>query len=309
MSPLTTSISRRDFLQKAGAAAALVGLASVFGLDQAEAASGETADDKAWGVLIDLTRCTGCNSCALACKESNQLPNPEREPDRLSSDAYSFVDQHQAITPTGGREDMFVKRQCMHCLHPGCASACTVGALRKTPEGPVIYDAGKCIGCRYCQYACPFSVPSYDWQNPLGLIHKCQMCKERLASGDQPACSAACPTGAVQFGRRKDLLAQAHARITSSPDRYIDHVYGEHEIGGTSMLYLSEVPFQELGFPALPDQAVSHYAEPVMTKTPFVALTVATVATGLHFGMKHRGERLDGHDEANNHDTTHSETL
>lgn len=287
MNAIDVTVTRRGFLKQAGVLAALVGLGSLATGATLEASGGET-DDQAWGMLIDLTRCTGCESCALACKESNQLPNPQQAPTRLDSGAYSFVDDHSI--DEGEQEPVFVKRQCMHCLHPGCASACTVGALRKTKEGPVVYDAAKCIGCRYCQYACPFSVPTYDWQNPLGLIHKCEMCKQRLATGEQPACAAACPTGAVQFGRRRDLLAQAHARIASNPGRYIDHVYGEHEAGGTSMLYLSSVAFAELGFPELGERTVSHYAEQVMIKTPVVAATVATLATGLHFTMKRRSE-------------------
>ena len=112
----------------------------------------------------------------------------------------------------------------------------------------MVYDADKCIGCRYCQYACPFEVPTYDWDDPFGLIHKCQLCFSRLSEGQAPACVKACPNGALRFGRRDALLAQAHAQIVSNLDRYVDHVYGEHEVGGTSMLYLSPVPFRSNRF-------------------------------------------------------------
>jgi formate dehydrogenase iron-sulfur subunit len=118
-------------------------------------------------VLIDLTRCNGCNSCALACKEANNRPEPEVEPTQLDSNAYSFVD----VRDQASGVPEFVKRQCMHCLHPACVSACTVGAMRKTPEGPVVYDSKKCIGGRYCPYACPVGVPTVDWDTPRGLIH------------------------------------------------------------------------------------------------------------------------------------------
>lgn len=291
------TVTRRDFLKATGSVVTLAGLGGLFATaGTAVAASGEAVDDEARGMLIDLTRCTGCNSCAHACKAANNLPDTGATPSQLDSQTYSFVDVRQ--NPETGK-DLFVKRQCMHCVDPACASACTVGALRKTADGPVTYDTGKCFGCRYCQYACPFGVPKYDWQNPLGLIHKCEMCKERLQEGEQPACVAACPAGALQFGRRKDLLIQAHARITSKPDRYIDHVYGEHEAGGTSMLYLSGVPFDQVGLPELSDQTISHYAVGVMTKTPFVALSVATVATGLHFALRSRDHA--GHDESETH--------
>jgi formate dehydrogenase iron-sulfur subunit len=189
----------------------------------------------------------------------------------------------------------------MHCKHPACAAACTVGALRKTPEGPVVYDADKCIGCRYCQYACPFGVPTYEWNNPLGLIVKCQMCVDRLNAGETPACTKACPNGALQFGKREELLGQARARIASNPGRYVDHIYGEKEAGGTAMLYLSPAPFAELGFPTLHGEAPTEAAEGVMVKTPLVAVTVASLVTGAHFLFQRRAEvaayHLHAHEE------------
>ncbi|MCO6450895.1 MAG: 4Fe-4S binding protein [Caldilineales bacterium] len=282
------SLTRRDFLKSTGVAAFALWLAGATPVSANSSASSGEASADAFGVLIDVTRCQGCNSCALACKKANGMPDAEKVPDCLDSSSLSFVDECGTPDSTDANGTRWVKRQCMHCLHPGCVSACTVGALRKTAEGPVTYDSSKCIGCRYCQYACPFGVPTYDWGNPLGLIHKCELCNKRLNAGEQPACVAACPTGAVQFGRRKDLLAQAHARINSAPDRYLDKVYGEFEAGGTSVLYLSDVPFEELGLPTLSDQSVPHYAESVMVKTPVVAASVAALATGIHFTRKNQ---------------------
>lgn len=278
-------LTRRAFVKSAGAGVAAAAAAAIAGPQIAQASSAEPdASDDAFGVLIDLTRCSGCNSCALACKAANNMPEPETVPTQLDSTALSFVQDCQ----TEDCSVVHVKRQCMNCLHPGCVSACTVGALRKTPEGPVVYDSSKCIGCRYCQYACPFGVPTYEWDNPLGLIVKCQMCVKRLAQDEQPACVGACPNGALRFGKRKALLAQAHAEIASNPGVYHDHVYGEFEAGGTSMLYLSGVPFTELGFPMLSSQTVPHYAEAVMQQTPWIALSVASLATMTHLIMKRR---------------------
>lgn len=273
-------LSRRRFMQGVAAGATAVAVAGA--LPTAARASSEgPSSEGALGMLIDLSRCTGCNSCALACKQENNEPNPTVAPVALNSDALSYVDEREFTATNGAPSSLFVKLNCMHCVHPACASACTVGALRKTAAGPVVYDSSKCIGCRYCQYACPFGVPSYEWSGALGLISKCEMCHERLAEGEKPACVDACPNGAVRFGTREFLLAQARAQIASNPGRYVDHIYGEHEVGGTSVLYLSPVPFTALGFPALGEQEIPHYAESVMKKTPVVALTVASLAVAV----------------------------
>lgn len=274
-------ISRRTFLKgMAASAAALAATATASGV--ALASSGPV-DPNAYGMLVDLTRCTGCNSCALACKVANDRSDPTSIPSAISADAYSFVDVRHVSDPHGAPLEVFVKRQCMHCVDPACVSACTVGALRKTPEGPVVYDSYKCIGCRYCQYACPYGVPTYDWDSPLGLIGKCEMCADRIAEGDKPACADACPNGAIRFGKRSTLLAEAKAHLTSNPGRYVNHIYGEHEAGGASVLYLAPVPFAALGFPTLGDDTITSYGESVMRKTPVIALTVASLAAAVQY--------------------------
>jgi formate dehydrogenase iron-sulfur subunit len=274
-------LSRRQFLQGMAAGATALA-ATAAGATTTRASIGPASDD-AYGMLIDLTRCTGCNACALACKEANACANPTEVPIQLDSDALSYVDKRTVSDMHGNDYAVFIKRQCMHCLHPACASACTVGALKKTAEGPVVYDASKCFGCRYCQYACPFGLPVYEWENPLGLISKCEMCVERLEEGERPACAGACPNGAIRFGKRSTLLAQAHAQIVSNPGRYVNHVYGEHEAGGTSVLYLAPVPFSSLGFPSVQENPIPDQAEWVMKKTPVVAVTVAALAAAFQY--------------------------
>lgn len=296
------STGRREFLSCLGKGA-LVALLAAGVPNQASAS--ETAETDGWGLLIDLTRCTGCESCVLACKQANDRPDPDTAPDRLSADAYSFLDYHTVLNSDGNLKVQAVKRQCMNCLHPACVAACTVGALKHQANGPVTYNADICIGCRYCQYACPFGVPTYDWDNPLGLIHKCQFCATRLADGELPACVAACPNGALRFGPRSALIAQAHAQIESNPHRYIDHVYGEHEVGGTSMLYLSAVPFEQLGFPTLGDRATPEDAITIMERTPVVAATAAAIATSLFFITKRHHEIVEAQTvKANDHEAT-----
>ncbi|MEA3336306.1 MAG: 4Fe-4S dicluster domain-containing protein [Chloroflexota bacterium] len=249
-------------------------------------------------MLIDLNKCIGCRGCQAACKQWHDLPAEMTTNNGSYQNPPAFSDKTYTVVTFNEVEYderfywMFAKRQCMHCEHPGCASACTVGALQKTAEGPVVYDSSKCIGCRYCQYACPFGVPTFEWQETLGLIRKCDFCVDRTGDGMAPACAKACPTGAIQFGERDVLLAEAHHRIATQPHKYINHIYGEHEVGGTSMLYLSGVPFAALGFPKLGEQPVSEYAEKVMGQTPTVAVGVAAIAAGLWWVIKRREENM-----------------
>ncbi len=289
--PNRRTITRRDFLKGVGAGGTALTAAWLLDGQVGSVYASGPSTEKSWGVLIDLTRCSGCGACSLACGKANDLPLTGTIPETLDCSVYSCLQVHEVTTADQSQETLYVKRQCMHCVHPACVSVCTVGALRKTPEGPVEYDADKCIGCRYCQYACPFEVPTYDWEDPFGLIHKCNFCYSRLSEGQVPACVEACPNGALRFGRRDALLAQAHAQIVSNAGRYVDHVYGEHEVGGTSMLYLSPVPFDQIGFPVLGEEPIPHKAEQIMKSTPLIAVTVASVVTGFHWFLKRREQK------------------
>jgi formate dehydrogenase iron-sulfur subunit len=234
-------------------------------------------------ILIDTTKCIGCRSCQVSCKEWNDLPGEKtavpraglglQNPVTVSSKTLTLVTYHEVAEENapGGLKYVFAKRQCMHCDDPACASACPVAALRKTPEGPVIYDSGKCIGCRYCVWACPFGVPTVEWDSLAPEIRKCTFCYDRitqpapqqrngkaltpqetarfLSTEAVPACVKQCPAGALAYGERDALLGEAKRRIQAAPGKYVDHVYGEHEAGGTSALYLASVPFKQLGFP------------------------------------------------------------
>ncbi|MCP4166839.1 MAG: 4Fe-4S dicluster domain-containing protein [Chloroflexi bacterium] len=296
--PQDTGLTRRQFLKTGGAAAAAIcGLTS---MPLAASADGIEEADETVGILVDISHCQGCDSCVLACKQANGLPIEGTAPHALDNESYCYIDNREIVTAEGQTERRYVKRQCMHCLDAACVSACPAAAMHKTETGPVTYRANRCLGCRYCQIACPFGVPQFDWNNGLGPeIHKCWLCNERLAEGQQPACVDACPTGAIRFGTRRSLLAQAHAMIDSNPDHYVDHVFGEHEVGGTSILYLSDVPFDQLGFPTdLPATAPSMETEKIMITLPFVigglaiALTGATAYTHRHESAE-RDEELE----------------
>jgi formate dehydrogenase iron-sulfur subunit len=188
-------------------------------------------------MLIDVTLCVGCNSCQDACKKQNGLREGEEK--NLSATAYTALEEHDGV---------FVRRMCQHCESPTCASVCPVGAFEKTPEGPVLYDENKCIGCRYCMQACPFQVPRYEWSSTYPRVQKCVFCHDRITKGIQPACAEACPTGATKFGDRDELIVEALQRIKAEPTKYVDRIYGQSEVGGTSILYISSVPFEQLGF-------------------------------------------------------------
>jgi formate dehydrogenase iron-sulfur subunit len=194
-------------------------------------------------LLYDSTACIGCKQCEQACATQNGLAYD----DAVAGEEYQSAHKLTAIVTRG---DKFMRRLCMNCADPSCASVCPVGALKKTALGPVTYDASKCMGCRYCMVACPFSVPKYEWAKLFPKVQKCTMCPDRVAKGNQTACAEICPTGATKFGERDELIKEARQRIRDNPEKYVDHVYGVDEVGGTSVLLLSSVPFETFGYRA-----------------------------------------------------------
>lgn len=231
-------------------------------------------------LLIDFTACIGCRECMKACKEANNLPGPPG--DRLSDTNYTVVKQHGKL---------YYRQLCMHCLTPTCASVCPVAALEKSPAGPVIYDGDKCIGCRYCMLACPFNIPRYEWHDPTPVVRKCIMCIHRIEEGKPPACAWVCPMGATRFGDRDRLLEIAHTRIRNHPNRYIDRVYGEKEVGGTSVLMLSSIAFADLGFRnSLPDEPLPELTWTVLKKIPNILITGSIIMGGIWWVINRRME-------------------
>jgi len=246
-------------------------------------------------VLYDATKCIGCRACQIACKQWNDLPaemttngGTYENPPKLSAYTFTKIRFNEVDDGNGKLRFVFTKLQCMHCEHPACVAACPVGALQKTPNGPVTYDDNKCFGCRYCMVACPFGIPSFEWDKPLPWIRKCTFCADRQGGGLEPACVTTCPTGALKFGEREELLIEARERITASPGKYVNHIYGENEAGGTSWLYLSPVPFEKLGLPNLGSDAVTVNAERAMGAVPPVLLGVAAAMSGVYWLVKRR---------------------
>jgi formate dehydrogenase iron-sulfur subunit len=241
----------------------------------------QITNDKTMAVLYDSTQCVGCRLCEDACSSRWKLPYNEAiaAEERLSAHKLTTVKTHG---------ERYSRRMCMHCIEPACASACPVGALQKTALGPVTYDESKCIGCRYCMTACPFNVPTYEWTSRTPRVRKCDGCYDRKLAGKPTACSEACPTGATITGTREQLIAEAQKRFTERPGEYFPKIYGLHEAGGTTTLFLSAVPFEQLGLRTdLPQQPLPQLTWQVLSAVPDVAAT-GTVLLGGIYWITHR---------------------
>ena len=278
-------------------------------------------------ILVDTTKCISCRGCQVACKQSHNLPAERtyiegratafQNPIALSAKTMMMITMNEIEEPKapGGLKWVFAKRQCMHCESPACASACPVTALHKTKEGPVNYDSSKCLGCRYCVWACPFGVPTADWDSLAPQIVKCTMCYERITdttapaaelngaplTGDAqariaagfklPACVKTCPTGCLKFGDRDALIAEARKRMADAPDRYIDHIYGETEAGGTCYIYISNVQFEKLGFRTdLGARGYPSYSAGQMGAVAPAVIGVGAILGGIYMLQKRREE-------------------
>jgi formate dehydrogenase iron-sulfur subunit len=268
-------INRRQFLGLTGVTAS-----TMLGrpLKNAWAGQPDVAPD-AVGVLVDTTLCIGCRKCEQACAERHELPDRSfedmtvlDEPRRPDEGAYTVVNKYypeNEVSEGGGRPHTFVKFQCMHCLDPACASACITGALSQQKNGSVTYNVSKCIGCRYCMMACPFQIPTFEYDRALvPRVRKCTFCFEYITKlprdkGGLPACAEVCPMEVMSFGKRSDLLELARWKIKNNPGKYLDYIFGEHEVGGTSWMYLAADPFEKLGFPALGTKAPPRLTEAI----------------------------------------------
>jgi Fe-S-cluster-containing dehydrogenase component len=293
--------SRRHFLTQiaAGAGAVCCGPQAVAGTSVEDF----TGYPDRVGMLVDLSLCIGCRKCEEACKQSNQLP-PVTVPledksvferhRRTDAENYTVVNQFPSDQPD--KPPVYVKKQCMHCEEPACASACLVGALKKSPEGAVTYNKDICIGCRYCMIACPFNIPAYEYHNPTyPKVRKCTLCYERITNGGMPACAAICPTEAITFGKRAELIKMAGEKILKHPGKYQDHIYGVTEAGGTSWLYLSEVPFATIGFPAnLGPRPFADYTRGFLSAVPVVFVAWPALLGGFYLFTKNRQPQLKG---------------
>ncbi len=294
---------RRAFLKVLAGA----GMATALGLDMPASAS---ADGDAlpgypdqFGVLVDTTVCIGCRRCEWACKEWNKLPNEKSLRDyekdqtvfsklrRTHADTYTVVNRF--ANPLDASKPIYVKKQCMHCYEPGCASSCFVKAFTKQSVGAVTYDASLCVGCRYCMAACPFDIPAYQYYDAFTpQVTKCTFCFDRIVKeGGVPACVGMCPVETMTFGKRTDLIDLGHKKIRDNPGRYVNHVYGEREVGGTSWLYLSSVPFNMIGFRTdLGTVPIPTLSKPFLSLVSPVFIVIPALAMGIYSFKKRRDQ-------------------
>ncbi len=264
-------MDRREFLKKSGLVIAGGGLLA--GAESAAASEERVLPPETLGVLVDTTLCIGCRQCEKACNEVNNLGKPDdyfedtekifEKKRLLETDAYTVVNKYpNKLDPSN---PVFAKKQCMHCNHPACVSACIVGALKKQKNGTVHYEEWKCIGCRYCMMACPFTVPTFEFNKAIQpRILKCTFCLPRTEKGQAPACAEACPQGVMTFGKREEILEIAKERILRNPSRYNEKIYGERDGGGSSWVYLAGVPFEFLEFPPIKEEAPAEMSETLM---------------------------------------------
>ena len=301
-------MNRRKFLAFLSAASVSAALPAKAG--KAAPVAGFSGHPEAVGVLHDSVRCIGCRRCEAGCQSVNAdvLPTPDkmREPGKPFDDLsvlekkrrtdfqkFTVVNKYQVE----GRAPVFRKFQCNHCQEPACASACFVQAFVKTPEGPVVYKPDLCVGCRYCMIACPFYVPTYDYYSVLNpLVYKCTMCAPRIAEGKLPGCVESCPKDALTFGKRSDLLKLARERILNNPTLYVDHIYGENEVGGTNWLYLSPVPHKELDQPELGKTSAPELTSGALGSVAMVAGIWPVLLGGAYFISKRR-EKMAAEDQ------------
>ncbi|RJP29429.1 MAG: 4Fe-4S dicluster domain-containing protein [Candidatus Omnitrophota bacterium] len=273
-------------------------------------------------ILTDITRCIGCDKCKEACynqyNKGKVCAISADAKDDLSEATWTTVllvdrgnvfvkdmDQEKPDFPKDVSEQTilslpqtaFVRKQCLHCNEPTCEAVCPVGAFHKDQEtGAVIYESHKCIGCRYCMYACPFGIPRYEWGTPFPVVQKCILCYEEIKTGRKPACTEACQDGATIFGDRDELIAEAHRRIEQEPGRYRNHVYGEHEAGGTAVLYLTkpQVPLDFLFHQRLGVDPLPSYTWQWLAKVPTIGMSAAFAGTGLFWIIKRRNLLAQG---------------
>jgi formate dehydrogenase iron-sulfur subunit len=211
--------------------------------------------------LIDVSKCIGCKACQTACMEWNDLRDEVGNttgiydnPRDLSEHSWTVMRFTEYENPNGNLEWLIRKDGCMHCEDPGCLKACpSPGAIVQYTNGIVDFHEENCIGCGYCIAGCPFNVPRISKKDRR--VYKCTLCSDRVAVGQEPACAKTCPTGAIMFGTKEDMKAQAEVRIVDLKDRGFEHagLYDPPGVGGTHVMYVLHHADKPSLYHGLPD--------------------------------------------------------
>ncbi|MGM0666656.1 MAG: 4Fe-4S dicluster domain-containing protein [Bacteroidota bacterium] len=290
------SIDRRNFLKALGLTGVALGSGTKLNADPVR-----KGDDKEfYAILYDSTLCAGCQGCEWECALEHGLPDPDLEDIPEVGKVRKTNENRRTVINvfSTSKGEVYVKNSCKHCNQPACSTACLTKAMYKTEEGPVIWRDKKCMGCRYCMVSCPYDVPKFDYHSSNPDIVKCDMCWDRVKEGKLPACVEGCPAGALTFGTRREMIAEARKRINDNPDMYYDHIYGEHEVGGTGLLYLSPVPFEEIGFKT----SVMNKPYPELTKgflysVPAIFVLWPAMLLGLHKATSRKNNQIEEENE------------
>jgi formate dehydrogenase iron-sulfur subunit len=299
-------MDRRTFLKIIGSGVAGVTAGDL--LAPGKSSAEESLSGKEfYGILVDTTRCIGCRRCEKACAEVNGLPLPdisEKSNETALKSLRQTTDKEYTITNKyeTGKGTIFVPRRCMHCNQPGCVAACPVKAMKKRPTGHVTWDSN-CIGCGLCMVSCPFDMPKLEYGKAIPNIQKCNLCWDRFKQGVLPACVEACPTQALTAGTRRQILEEGKRRISLNPDKYIDHIFGENEAGGTSHLYLSAVQFDQIGFRKdVGNKPYPEYSSLYLNSIPFIAtvtpLFMLAVSAAVRMGKEKQQDKREEKQDA-----------
>jgi formate dehydrogenase iron-sulfur subunit len=196
--------------------------------------------------LIDISKCIGCKACQTACMEWNDLrdevgPNVGvyDNPIDLTDQSWTVMRFSEVEVEQGRLEWLIRKDGCMHCADPGCLKACpSPGAIVQYANGIVDFHEEHCIGCGYCITGCPFDIPRISKKE--NKAYKCTLCSDRVAVGMEPACVKTCPTGAIVFGAKEDMIHHAAGRIEDLKERGYAHaaLYDPPGVGGTHVMYV-----------------------------------------------------------------------
>jgi len=285
-------LNRRNFFKVLG----VTGVALATG-SQLSAAPKKISDKEFSAILYDSTRCVGCQTCEGVCAEAHGLP---KSTDNLTTGVLRKTDETRRTVINSyktSKGEIFCKTQCMNCTQPACVAACLTQAMYKTKEGPVIWRGNKCMGCRYCMVSCPFDAPKFQFHSPNPKIEKCNQCYEKLQVGELPACVQNCPNEALMFGTRRDLIKEARKRIHDKPNDYYDEIYGETVAGGTDWLYISPVPFNEIGLKTnLQNKSYPELTKGFLYSVPTIFILWPTLLLGMREATKDNNSNTDNHE-------------